>query len=109
MNVLSDKSYKSYSYISRYAVTPYYYHKKDNRYVSGTPFYLNDSTPYKVHIVKRNETFDTLALHYYNNPTLYWVICSYNHIQNPYKSLKEGDSIKIPSLSTIEFDTKGRY
>ena len=108
MEILSDKNYKSYSFLSRYNNTPYYYHRLDNKYVSGISHYLKDSTPYRVHIVKRNETFDSLALEYYNNPTLYWIICSFNRIQNPYEKLSEGQQIKIPSISTIEFDVKGR-
>lgn len=108
MNLLKEKNYKSYSYLSRYTNSPYYYHTRDDKYISATDFYLDDKTPYRIHIVQRNETFDTLALEYYNNPTLYWIICSFNHIQNPYDKLKEGTRLKIPSISTITFDTEGR-
>ena len=108
MDVLTNKTYKNYSYMSRYNAFPYYYHTEDNKYFYGLTAYLDDTTIYTLHVVKQGDTFDRLALHYYNNPTLYWVICSYNHIQNPYKELDVGKTIKIPSLSNIQFDKKGR-
>ena len=87
---------------------PYYYHTQDNKYIYGITAYLNDTTPYKAHVVQAGDTLDTLALYYYNNPTMYWVICSFNHIRNPYKQLVVGSVIKIPSLSTIKYDKAGR-
>lgn len=108
MEVLTSKSYKDYSYVSRYSGFPYYYHKKDDKYVYGISAYLDDSTVYTLHTVQRGDTLDRLSLEYYGNPTLYWIICSYNHIQNPYKSLVPGTSLKIPSISNIQFDKHGR-
>lgn len=108
MHTLTNKSYKNYSYTSRYSSFPYFYHTLDNKYIYGLTAYLDNTTVYTLHIVKRGDSFDRLALQYYGNPTLYWVICSYNHIQNPYTELKEGDTIKIPSLSNIQYDKHGR-
>lgn len=108
MDILIDKSYKDYTYTSRYSPFPYYYHTKDNKYIYGVTAYLDDTTIYKMHTVKQGDTIDGLALYYYNNPTLFWVICSFNHIRNPYTTLKIGSKIKIPSLSSIVFDLKGR-
>lgn len=109
MSQLSSKMYKEFSYLSRYSATPCYYHRNDQQYVTALSAYLKDTTPYNVHVVEENnETFDSIALQYYNNPTLYWILCSFNHIQNPYKALKKGDRIKIPVLSNIEFDFEGR-
>ena len=104
MNVLANKSYRSTSYISRYSNLPYYYHTLDNKYIVGTAKWLKDTTSAITHIVKQGDTFDTLALKYYNNPTLYWIICSFNRINDPYIDLEIGSEIKIPSLSTIEFE-----
>ena len=109
MSVLKNKSYKSYSYISRYSNTPFYYHTKDNKYVTGIASNLDTTTPYQLHTVKNGDTFDNLALQYYNNPTLYWIICDFNNISNPYSELKIGSKIKIPSYSTLVFDNNGRY
>ena len=109
MSTLTNKSYKNYSYISRYTPVPYYYNKKDNKYVYGVPYYLDNTTVYTIHVVKDKETFDSLADYYYGNPTLYWIICSYNHIQDPYKVPKAGSTLKIPSISNIDFDKNGRF
>lgn len=106
--MLIDKSYKQYSYISRYNVVPYYYNTQDKKYIYGITSYLDDTTPYTLHTVVRGETIDNLALKFYGNPTLFWILCSFNRITNPYKTLNEGEQIKIPSISTIKFDRKGR-
>lgn len=100
--------YKEYSYVSRYSSFPYYYHPEDHKYIYGLTAYLNDTTAYTIHTVQRGDTLDRLALEYYGNPTLYWIICSYNHIQNPYRDLKIGTTLKIPSISNIEYDKAGR-
>lgn len=108
MDVLKNKAYKEYSYTSRYSSFPYYYHTKDKKYISGITAYLDDTTVYTLHTIKQGDTLDRLALQYYNNPTLYWIICSYNHIQNPYKELIAGKTLKIPSISNIQYDKIGR-
>lgn len=108
MDVLDKKSYKEYTKLSRYSHFPYYYHTLDDKYIYGKTAYLKDSTVYSIYTVKRNDTWDSLALEFYNNPTLYWIICSFNRVQDPYTELKEGQQIKIPSISNIEFeDQKG--
>lgn len=104
MSVLTNKTYKDYEKLSRYSPFPYYYHTIDDKYIYGTTAYLKDTTPYFSYTVKRGDTFDSLALEFYNNPTFFWIICSFNHIQDPYIELEEGQLIKIPSISTIEFD-----
>ena len=108
MSVLKNKSYKTYDKLSRYGNFPYYYHSIDNKYIYGLTAYLDDTTLYTMHTIRQGDTLDNLALHYYNNPTYYWIIASYNHIQNPYKALIVGSKIKIPSISNIEFDIEQR-
>lgn len=104
MDVLINKSYKDYDKLSRYANFPYYYHTKDDKYIYGTTSHLKDSTSYRLHTILQNDTLDTLALKYYNNPTYFWIIADFNRIQDPYLPLKVGASIKIPTFSTIEFE-----
>lgn len=104
MDVLTNKSYKDYSRLSRYSPFPTYYHTIDDKYVGGTTSYLKDTTLYSSYTVKEGDTFDTLALEFYNNPTLYWIICSFNHIQDPFRKLKVGEILKIPAISNIEFN-----
>lgn len=103
MDILTNKQYKNYDKLSRYSSFPFYFHKNLNKYVYGKTAYLNDQTVYTTHIIKRGDTLDSLALQYYNNPTLFWIICSFNRINDPFITLKEGDSIKIPTISNIEF------
>ena len=103
MDILKDKAIKSYSYFSRYASFPYYYNTEDKKYVYGTTSQIKDTIPYTIHKVKINETFDTIALDYYNNPTFFWVICDFNKIQDPYTELVPGTTLKIPVLSDISY------
>ena len=105
MDILSNKSYKQYDKISRYSPFPFYYHRKDDKYIYGKTAYLRDDTLFTTYKVKKNDTLDSLALEFYNNPTLYWIICSFNRIQDPFTQLIEGQTIKIPALSNIEFET----
>jgi len=103
MDVLKNKSYRSYERLSRYATFPYAYNQLDDKYVYFTTASLDDTTSFQLHQVERGDNFDSLALKYYGNPTYYWIILDFNRIQDPFMELKEGIYIKIPLLSTIEF------
>ena len=103
MDILKNKTYKEYDYISRYSPSPYYYHSLDDKYITGTAKRLNPETLYSEYIVKVNDTYDKLALKYYNNPTLYWIICSFNNIADPFEEPNPGSKLKIPALANIEF------
>lgn len=104
MEFLTDKKYRQYAKMSRYSAFPYYFHSGDKKFTYGTDAWLSDKTIYTNHTVAQGDTFDSLALYYYNNPTLYWIICSFNHITDPFQKLTVGSLIKIPSISNIEFD-----
>ena len=103
MNVLINKSYKDYDYISRYASFPYYYNIRDKKYIYGFTSQLNKDVNYTLHKVKPTETLDTISLDYYNNPTYYWVLAYFNNIQDAFEPLIEGQEIKIPTLSELTF------
>lgn len=104
MDVLKDKNYASYDYTCRYTAFPYYYHTEDKKYIYGLTSNMKKDITYVAHKVKDNDTLDSLALKYYNNPTLYWVIAYFNDIQDCYINLKsEFDVIKIPNISSISF------
>lgn len=104
MSVLIDKQYKDYSYLSRYTSFPFYYNIRDGKYIYGTTSQLRQTLGYRLYNVKQNDTLDTLALDFYNNPTLFWVIADFNEIQDPYTKLEVGSQIKIPTLSEIAFE-----
>lgn len=100
---LTNKSYKQYDRLSRYQQFPYYYNNKDKKYIYGTTQQLNQDTPYTVYEVKHNDTYDSLQLKFYHNPTYYWIICDFNRIRDPFEIPKVGSALKIPSVSQIEF------
>jgi len=104
MEILTNKKYIKYKGLSRYSSFPIYYNTLDDKWVGGTTQYLRDDTSYVSCIVQPGDTYDNLALHYYNNPTLYWVICSFNKIQDPFLDPEIGTILRIPVLSNIEYD-----
>lgn len=109
MSQVTSKRYKDYDKVSRYSVFPIYYHKGDKRYFYGlTGHLMKENTRYVAHKVVQNDTLDTLALYYYGNPTYYWIIADFNDIQDPYKPLTIGETLKIPTFSNISFNLQER-
>lgn len=107
MDVLTEKTFQQYDYTCRYTGVPYYYNKEDGKYVYGISANMVKGLPWVAHKVKQEDTLDSLALNYYNNPTLWWVISFFNDIQDPFQQLSEKfDIVKIPTLTSIEFDDR---
>lgn len=104
MDILKDRQFKTYDYVSRYSSFPFYYNTQDRKYVYGTTSQLNQDITYILYKVKARDTLDSIALDYYNNPTFFWIIADFNKIQDPYTKLIEGTQIKIPTLSDISFE-----
>lgn len=104
MDVLKDKNYKVYNYISRYTAFPYYYNTQDRKYIYGTTSQLNNDTNFVLHKITQKDTLDSLSLKYYGRPDYYWVIADFNRIQDPFvKLFGNYDSLKIPALGSISF------
>lgn len=104
MDILQDKQYKTYAYISRYSSFPIYYNTVDDKYVYSLTEQLLEDVPYTAHKVGQKDTLDSLALTYYGRPDLFWVIADYNRINDPFIKLSDNlQIIKIPTLSNIEF------
>ena len=104
MDKLIDKSYKKYSRLSRYSTFPYYYDTSCNKYLYGTMSHLDSTTPFTSYVVKKNDTYDSISLAFYNTPLYFWVICDFNNVNDPFSIPEEGSSINIPILSSIEFE-----
>lgn len=104
MDILTDKSYRDYDYISRYASFPYYYNREDNKYIYGITSQLKSTIPYILHKVAVNDTYDSIALAYYNSPTFFWIICDFNKIQDPFTDPVVGEYLKIPNISGLSFE-----
>lgn len=103
MDILQDKQYKDYSYLSRYNAFPNYYHTIDRKFISGVTSHLNKDCSYMLYKTKQGDTLDTIALDFYNNPTYFWVIADFNNILDPYKEISSGIEIKVPVLNEISF------
>ena len=104
MDRLQQKAYRTYNYISRYSSFPYYYNTEDEKYKYGTTAYLDDSTPYTLYKVQKTDTWDSMALKFYNSPTFFWILCDFNRVQNPYEMPEVGTLIKVPALTNIKFN-----
>ena len=104
--ILENKFYKQYDKVSRYSIFPYYYHRIDDKYIYGitAQLYKGNDVTYLTRVVEIGDTLDTLSLKYYNNPLYYWIIADYNNIKDPYKPLKVGSKLKIPSISNIRYN-----
>lgn len=104
MDKLTNKRYNNFDYISRYTTVPYFYDTEKQSDIYGIGTQMSSKTAFVSHKVKPEDTLDSLALNYYNNPTYWWVIAYFNKINNPFIHLIEKFSIiKIPSISSIVF------
>ena len=108
MDRLSDPQYRTYNYISRYTSFPYYYDTEDRKYIYGTTSQIDtESTPYTLYQVQKGDTYDSMALKFYNSPTFFWIICDFNRIQDPYSVPVPGTRLMIPSMTDISFLAEG--
>ena len=108
MNVLSNKTVKTSNYYSRYNGLFYYYNNLDDKYQLETRHWLKEfpsTTQLTTYVVKEKDTYDSIALEYYNNPTYYWIICDYNRIIDPFIPPEEGDILYLPPMNAgLEFE-----
>ena len=106
MNILTNESTKTSDYFSRYNGVAQYYNKHDKKYQLAFKSWLKkdfESVPY---VVEKGDTFDFIALKFYNNPTYYWLICDANDIIDPMKEPKVGDILLVPTLgNNLQFET----
>lgn len=103
MEVLSNKFQKTYETLSRYSTCSSYYNKLFDKYVTETGSNLDTTTSYTLYKVLPGDTYDSISLQFYDNPTYYWVIMNYNRILDAFTEPIPGMYLKIPELSKIEF------
>ena len=84
MDVLTNKRYNNFDYVCRYTGIPYYYNRIDQRDIYGIGQNLDKDIPWVAHKVVQEDTLDSLALKYYNNPTYWWIIAYFNDIQDAF-------------------------
>lgn len=105
MDILTNKSYKQYTYTSRYSSFPYYYNTEDNKYIYGLTKHLGKDVTYVVHTIQDYDTLDLLANGYYGRPDLYWIIADFNNIKDPLINLQDNfETLKIPTLNSIYYE-----
>ena len=105
MEILKNKSIKTSQYYSRYNGLYSYYNTHDKKYQLELKSWLRGDFDYTQYVVKEGETFDYIALKFYNNPTYYWLICDANKVIDPMIEPEAGDILIIPSLgSPINFE-----
>ena len=100
MNILTNRTSKTSNYYSRYNGFDYYYNKLDKKNQMATSRWLSQNNSYQTYLVKDGDTYDSIALWFYNNPTYYWIICDFNRILNPLQNPVAGDVLYIPTLGT---------
>lgn len=103
--MLINKQRKTYLYYSRYQNTDYYYDTEYDKYFMGNTQWLDDSTPYIEYIVRDGDTYDSIALEAYNNPTYWWVITDFNRIIDPFSKPTKNTKLKLPIFSNLKFET----
>lgn len=109
MNTLKNKRYINFGYLSRQTGVPIYYDTLGQREFFGIGSDLNKETPSFTHKVKPEDTLDSLALKYYNNPTYWWVIANFNDIQDAFIKLTDKYTIlQIPNISALMFEKNKR-
>ena len=56
---------------------------------------------YKLYKIKQGDTWTNIAYMEYHNINLWWLICKFNNIQNPFTELIVNKVIKLPSQNLI--------
>ena len=54
---------------------------------------------YQVYKVVAGDTWPLISYKFYNNIKLWWLICKFNNIKNPFVDLKINMILKIPTLN----------
>ena len=98
MEILTNKTAKSTSSYSRYNGFYYYYNERDDKNQMSTSAWLDENNTSNAHTVEKGDTWDSIALKYYGNPTYYWVICDFNRVIDPFEGPKEGTVVNVPTL-----------
>jgi len=113
MDVLSNRAIKSSKYFSRYNGLNYFYNNNDGKYQLEMRHWLRndiDETQLTKYLVKEKDTYDSIALQFYNNPLYYWIICDYNRIIDPIIPPKPDSILYIPSLNAgLEFERNDKW
>ncbi len=56
---------------------------------------------YSNYQVKPRDTWTNLSFKFFNTYKLWWLLCKFNNVEDPFKQLKAGTIIKIPEKEII--------
>lgn len=56
-----------------------------------------DEGKYSSYVVVETDSWPTISYKFYNTVELWWLICKFNNVKNPFTELTPGSVIKIPS------------
>lgn len=62
-----------------------------------------DITKFDLYEVKEKDTWTAISYKYYNTIKLWWLICKFNNIKNPFTDLKIGNIIVIPKQQIVDY------
>jgi hypothetical protein len=58
---------------------------------------------YTVYEASAVDTWASISFIFYKTIKLWWLICKFNNIKNPFEQLKGGDLIKVPNKEVVEY------
>lgn len=56
---------------------------------------------YSTYQILETDTWTSLSFKFYNTYKLWWIICKFNDIKNPFEKLSAGTYIKIPTQKLV--------
>jgi hypothetical protein len=70
-----------------------------------------DSGMYQNYTVVENDSWTSISYRFYNTIELWWLICKFNNVKNPFKELEAGTILKIPNdeIKDIVLNTINAY
>ena len=55
-----------------------------------------DESKYNTYVIQENDAWTTISFKFYQTVELWWLICKFNNIKNPFTELEPGKPILIP-------------
>ena len=76
----------------------------DDKEFAGLGANLKKNVPFASHAVKYEDTLDSLALKYYNNPTYWWIIAYFNDIHSGLEEYLSEEITNIYSHESVDIE-----
>jgi len=70
-----------------------------------------DQSMYKEYVVMENDSWTSISYRFYDTIELWWLICKFNGVKNPFYELTAGTVLKIPNdeIKDIVLNTISSY